>query len=129
MSGFQNALQIDTAKIVQSLLQSRREKGLLLDRCRHRRLGRKTFFNSAKFALGRCAVPGSTVAELLRLCPSLTKFEAVWASGHYSDEYCNPAFKEIGTALSKHTSLLTSLKLHDMAPPDERLVQQSSRLR
>jgi hypothetical protein len=74
--------------------------------------------------LGLCLVPGSTVAELLRLCPNLTKFEAIWAS----DIDCNPAFKEIGTAISKHTPLLTSLKLRDDSYGDYE-IPQSTRLR
>ena len=78
--------------------------------------------------LGRCSVPGSTIAELLRLCPNLTKFEVIWNSDIYSDDHCNPAFKEIGTAISKHTPLLTSLKLCDDSYGDHE-IPQSTRLR
>jgi hypothetical protein len=63
MSGFQNALQIDTATSVQSLLQPRLEKGLLLDRCRHRRLGRKTLFNSATSARRLRAIPPYSLSQ------------------------------------------------------------------
>lgn len=80
-----------------------------------------------EFFLDRCSLPGRTIAELLRLCPNLTKFEATWA-GEDFDEYCNPAFKEIGTALSKHTPLLTSLKLLDDSYAYYQ-ISQSTRLR
>jgi hypothetical protein len=57
MSGFQNTLQIGATTSVQSLLQPRREKGLLLDRCGRRDLGREIFFDAAAPARRLRAIP------------------------------------------------------------------------
>lgn len=79
-----------------------------------------------EFVLDECSLPGTHVAELLRLCPNLKKLEVTWADEADVD-YCNPAFKEIGTAISKHTPLLTSLKLQDNLYT-EHCILQSTRL-
>lgn len=61
--------------------------------------------------LEKTLMPGSHITALLRICPNLRCFRANWVgfgSLHYDYD---PAFEEIGTAVSTHTPLLTGLSL------------------
>jgi hypothetical protein len=79
-----------------------------------------------EFVLHRSSLPGSHIPELLRLSPNLTKLELSWTSD-VDMENQEPDFQEIGTAISKYTPLVTSLKLDDESA--DYYVLQSTRLR
>ena len=86
-----------------------------------------------EFVLHKTLLSGTHIAKLLRLCPNLAKFEASWppAADHEHEQH-ETTFQEIGTAISKHTPLMTSLKLQDWSQEghgDRFIIPQSTRLK
>jgi hypothetical protein len=86
-----------------------------------------------EFVLHKTLLSGTHIAKLLRLCPKLTKFEASWppAADHEHEQH-ETTFQEIGTAISKHTPLMTSLNLQDWSQEghgDRFIIPQSTRLK
>ncbi|KAM0694054.1 hypothetical protein Q7P36_006180 [Cladosporium allicinum] len=73
--------------------------------------------------LDSLSIPGLQFAEMLKWCPNLTMLNATWR--YFSDHVpvYDPAFHEVGKAVSKYNRLLVSLKLVDQSH-----VPQGSRL-